>query len=46
MELEDISADLLISQHTFKSNFIHFFNKIGVNDRAQFSAWGALRGGL
>lgn len=42
----EISADLQISQHTVKSHIIHIFNKIGVNDRAQASAWGAMHGVL
>ncbi len=41
---KEISADLQISQHTVKSHIIHIFNKIGVNDRAQASAWGAMNG--
>jgi ATP/maltotriose-dependent transcriptional regulator MalT len=40
----EISADLQSSQHTVKSHVIHIFNKIGVNDRAQASAWGAING--
>ncbi|MFH0781638.1 MAG: LuxR C-terminal-related transcriptional regulator [Pseudomonadota bacterium] len=43
---KEISADLQISQHTVKSHVIHIFDKIGVNDRAQASAWGALHGVL
>lgn len=39
-----ISADLAISQHTVKSHVIGIFNKLGVNDRAQAAAWGALHG--
>lgn len=39
-----ISGELKISQHTVKSHVIHIFNKIGVNDRAQASAWAALHG--
>lgn len=41
---KEISADLKISQHTAKSHVIHIFNKLGVNDRAQASAWGAIHG--
>jgi DNA-binding CsgD family transcriptional regulator len=41
---KEISADLQISQHTVKSHVIHIFDKIGVNDRAQASAWGARHG--
>jgi len=41
---KEISADLQISQHTVKSHVIHIFDKIGVNDRAQVSAWGARHG--
>ena len=40
----EISSQLNISQHTVKSHVIHIFNKIGVNDRAQASAWGAMHG--
>jgi DNA-binding CsgD family transcriptional regulator/ArsR family metal-binding transcriptional regulator len=43
---KEISADLQISTHTVKSHIIHIFNKIGVNDRAQTSAWGAKHGVL
>lgn len=43
---KEISAELQISQHTVKSHVIHIFNKIGVNDRAQASAWGAMHGVL
>jgi DNA-binding CsgD family transcriptional regulator/ArsR family metal-binding transcriptional regulator len=41
---KQISKELNISPHTVKSHVIHIFNKIGVNDRAQASAWGALHG--
>jgi DNA-binding CsgD family transcriptional regulator/ArsR family metal-binding transcriptional regulator len=41
---KEISADLQISEHTVKSHVVHIFNKIGVNDRAQASAWGAKHG--
>jgi DNA-binding CsgD family transcriptional regulator len=41
---KEISADLNISQHTDKSHVINIFNKIGVNDRARASAWGAIHG--
>ena len=41
---KEISRALNISEHTVKSHVIHIFNKIGVNDRAQASAWGALHG--
>jgi DNA-binding CsgD family transcriptional regulator/ArsR family metal-binding transcriptional regulator len=41
---KEISAGLQISQHTVKSHVIHIFDKIGVNDRAQASAWGARHG--
>ncbi|WP_170302454.1 LuxR C-terminal-related transcriptional regulator [Desulfosarcina widdelii] len=40
----EISSQLNISHHTVKSHVIHIFNKIGVNDRAQASAWGAMHG--
>ncbi len=40
----EISNELRISQHTVKSHIIHIFNKIGVNDRASASAWGAMHG--
>ncbi len=40
----EISVQLRISQHTVKSHVVHIFNKIGVNDRAQASVWGALHG--
>jgi len=40
----EISMHLQISQHTVKSHVIHIFNKIGVNDRSQASAWGGLHG--
>ena len=43
---KEISVALRISQHTVKSHVIHIFNKIGVNDRAQASAWGAMHGVL
>lgn len=43
---KEISADLQISTHTVKSHVIHIFDKIGVNDRAQASAWGARHGVL
>ncbi len=41
---KEISKALCISEHTVKSHVIHIFNKLGVNDRAQASAWGALNG--
>jgi DNA-binding CsgD family transcriptional regulator/ArsR family metal-binding transcriptional regulator len=41
---KEISKGLHISEHTVKSHVIHIFNKLGVNDRAQASAWGALNG--
>lgn len=41
---KEISRDLNISPHTVKSHVIHIFNKIGVNDRAQASVWGAIHG--
>lgn len=41
---KEISKVLRISEHTVKSHVIHIFNKLGVNDRAQASAWGALNG--
>lgn len=41
---KEISMALRISEHTVKSHVIHIFNKLGVNDRAQASAWGALNG--
>lgn len=40
----EISAELQISQHTAKSHVVNIFSKIGVNDRAQASAWGAMNG--
>lgn len=40
----EISKALRISEHTVKSHVVHIFNKLGVNDRAQASAWGALNG--
>jgi DNA-binding CsgD family transcriptional regulator/ArsR family metal-binding transcriptional regulator len=40
----EISKALHISEHTVKSHVVHIFNKLGVNDRAQASAWGALNG--
>ena len=43
---KEISKELHISEHTTKSHVIHIFNKLGVNDRAQASAWGALNGVL
>ena len=43
---KEISRDLTISEHTVKSHVIHIFNKLGVNDRAQAAAWGALNGVL
>ncbi len=43
---KEISVILQISHHTVKSHVIHIFNKIGVNDRAQASAWGAVHGML
>jgi DNA-binding CsgD family transcriptional regulator/ArsR family metal-binding transcriptional regulator len=43
---KEISKALCISEHTVKSHVIHIFNKLGVNDRAQASAWGALNGFL
>lgn len=41
---KEMSTDLEISQHTVKSHVISIFNKLGVNDRAQAAAWGALHG--
>ena len=41
---KEISIALRISEHTVKSHVIHIFNKLGVNDRAQATAWGALNG--
>jgi DNA-binding NarL/FixJ family response regulator len=43
---KEISKELHISEHTVKSHVIHIFNKLGVNDRAQASTWGALNGVL
>lgn len=43
---KEISKELHVSEHTVKSHVIHIFNKLGVNDRAQASAWGALNGVL
>ena len=43
---KEISKELHISEHTAKSHVIHIFNKLGVNDRAQASTWGALNGVL
>ncbi len=43
---KEISKELYISEHTVKSHVIHIFNKLGVNDRAQASTWGALNGVL
>jgi DNA-binding CsgD family transcriptional regulator/ArsR family metal-binding transcriptional regulator len=40
----EMSADLNISQHTVKSHVNSVFNKLGVNDRAQAAAWGAMHG--
>jgi DNA-binding CsgD family transcriptional regulator/ArsR family metal-binding transcriptional regulator len=40
----EISALLNISAHTVKSHVTGIFNKLGVNDRAQAAAWGAVHG--
>jgi DNA-binding CsgD family transcriptional regulator/ArsR family metal-binding transcriptional regulator len=40
----EISALLSISAHTVKSHVTSIFNKLGVNDRAQAAAWGAVHG--
>ncbi len=39
-----ISTALRISTHTVKSHVTSIFNKLGVNDRAQAAAWGAVHG--
>jgi len=40
----EVSASLHISMHTVKSHVVSIFNKLGVNDRAQAAAWGAVHG--
>jgi len=40
----EISTVLNISAHTVKSHVTSVFNKLGVNDRAQAAAWGAVHG--
>ena len=40
----EISTVLKISAHTVKSHVTSIFNKLGVNDRAQAAAWGAVHG--
>jgi DNA-binding CsgD family transcriptional regulator/ArsR family metal-binding transcriptional regulator len=40
----EMSALLNISVHTVKSHVTSIFNKLGVNDRAQAAAWGAVHG--
>ena len=40
----EISTALNISAHTVKSHVTSIFNKLGVNDRAQAAAWGAVHG--
>ena len=40
----EISTLLDISAHTVKSHVTSIFNKLGVNDRAQAAAWGAVHG--
>ena len=39
-----MSRMLQISAHTVKSHVTSIFNKLGVNDRAQAAAWGAVHG--
>ena len=39
-----MSRALQISAHTVKSHVTSIFNKLGVNDRAQAAAWGAVHG--
>ena len=37
----DLVLPLEISPHTVKSDVIHIFNKLGINDRTQAAVWEA-----